>query len=110
MAAPLLWVAYRLRFCFLQSAGHSALVFLLTTRRPLFSFAQKGSHDAGTTAAMENGEDNERFFIRRLSDEKIFHGMKTKGARRAERFLSSQADTFASANVKGKGVGLLRSK
>jgi hypothetical protein len=28
----------------------------------------------------------------------------------AERFLSSQADTFAGANVKGKGVGLLRSK
>jgi hypothetical protein len=27
-----------------------------------------------------------------------------------ERFLSSQADTFARANVKGKGVGLLRSK
>jgi hypothetical protein len=29
---------------------------------------------------------------------------------REERFLSSQADTFAGANVKGKGVGLLRSK
>jgi hypothetical protein len=30
--------------------------------------------------------------------------------RREERFHSSQADTFAGANVEGKGVGLLRSK
>jgi len=27
-----------------------------------------------------------------------------------EGFLSAQADTFAGANVNGKGVGLLRSK
>jgi len=32
------------------------------------------------------------------------------GEKRAERFLSSQADTFAGANVKGKSIGLLRSK
>jgi hypothetical protein len=35
---------------------------------------------------------------------------REEGEKDEERFLSAQADTFAGANVKGKSVGLLRSK
>jgi len=44
---------------------------------------------------------------------RTFNGGDASGwgeKKEAERFLSSQADTFAGANVKGKSVGLLRSK
>ena len=36
--------------------------------------------------------------------------LKMANEKEEERFLSAQADTFAGANVKGKSVGLLRSK
>jgi hypothetical protein len=44
---------------------------------------------------------------------RIFFGRNLPGTRRVqneERFLAAQPDTFAGANVKGKCVGLLRSK
>ncbi len=46
-----------------------------------FSFAQDGSHDAGIAATVENGQDNEGFFLWCIGDEKISHGMKTKRSR-----------------------------
>ncbi len=30
----------------------------------LFSFSQNGSHNAGITATVEDGQDNKRYFIR----------------------------------------------
>jgi hypothetical protein len=38
------------------------------------------------------------------------NGYRGEEKEREERFLSSQADTFAGANVRRKSVGLLRSK
>ena len=40
------------------------------------SFAEEGCDDAGIAATMEYGNDDKRFFLRCVSDQKVPHGVK----------------------------------
>jgi hypothetical protein len=57
---------------------------------------------------MRGRKEQERFH--RVESTMMVKNFSVQMQKRAERFLSSQAETFAGANVKRKSVGLLRSK
>jgi len=76
-----------------------------------FGRGDKRSKRVGSSEGLARrggGKDEERFHREKTRDGEAV--LSSQAAKDEERFLSSQADTFAGANVKGKGVGLLRSK